>query len=48
MHLAVLCVATVLAETLSEDGRRRQIRQLALAEQLAAEAEQSRWRQEHL
>ncbi|MEU2610854.1 low temperature requirement protein A [Micromonospora sp. NPDC007271] len=46
--LAVLCVATVLVETLSEDGRRRQIRQLALEEQLAAEAEQSRWRRQHL
>ncbi|MFU8854571.1 low temperature requirement protein A [Micromonospora sp. SL1-18] len=46
--LAVLCGAAVVAETLREDGRRRQIRELALAEQLAAEAEQSRWRRQHL
>ncbi|MFC4150213.1 low temperature requirement protein A [Micromonospora mangrovi] len=46
--LAVLCLAAVVAETLSEDGRRRQVRQLALEEQLAAEEEQSRWRRQHL
>ncbi|MCI4061756.1 low temperature requirement protein A [Micromonospora sp. R77] len=46
--LAVLCLAAVVAETLSEDGRRRQVRQLALEEQLAVEADQSRWRQRHL
>ncbi|WP_200209762.1 hypothetical protein [Micromonospora coerulea] len=46
--LAFLCVAGVVAETLSEDGRRRQVRQLALEEQVAAEVEQSRWRQHHL
>ncbi|MFE9205962.1 low temperature requirement protein A [Micromonospora sp. NPDC007230] len=46
--LAVLCVAAIVAETLREDGRRRQIRQLALEEQIAAEMEQTRWRQHHL
>ncbi|WNM43080.1 low temperature requirement protein A [Micromonospora halotolerans] len=46
--LAVLTTAGVLAETFSEDGRRRQVRQLALEEQLAAEADQSHWRQQHL
>ncbi|MGR6321081.1 low temperature requirement protein A [Micromonospora soli] len=46
--LAVLTVTAVVVETRSEDGRRRQIRQLALEEQLAAEEEQSRWRQRHL
>ncbi|RZU77174.1 low temperature requirement protein LtrA [Micromonospora kangleipakensis] len=46
--LALLCLATTVAETVSEDGRRRQIRQLALEEQIAAEVEQSRWRQRHL
>lgn len=46
--LAVLVAAATVAETLSEDGRRRQVRQLAMEEQLAAEAEQSQWRQRHL
>ncbi|WP_446216026.1 hypothetical protein [Micromonospora sp. IBHARD004] len=46
--LALLCLATTVAETVNEDGRRRQIRQLALEEQIAAEVEQSRWRQRHL
>lgn len=46
--LAVLTTIGVMAETLSEDGGRRQVRQLALEEQLAAEAEQSHWRQQHL
>ncbi|MFD2763168.1 low temperature requirement protein A [Micromonospora eburnea] len=46
--LALLCVAGTVAETLREDGRRQQIRQLALEEQVAAEAEQSRWRRQHL
>jgi low temperature requirement protein LtrA len=46
--LAVLCLVGVVAETLSEDGRRRQVRRLALEEQLAAEEEQSRWRRQHL
>jgi hypothetical protein len=46
----VLGFVTVAAifETLSENGRRRQVRQLALAEQLAVEEEQSRWRRDHL
>ncbi|MBY8872739.1 low temperature requirement protein A [Micromonospora sp. PLK6-60] len=49
--LAVLCGITVVmtvAETVREDGRRRRIRQLALAEQLALEVDQTRWRQQHL
>ncbi|MET8907051.1 low temperature requirement protein A [Micromonospora sp. NPDC004551] len=46
--LAVLTTVGVMAETVSEDGRRRQVRQLALEEQLATEEDQSRWRQEHL
>ncbi|WP_255420205.1 low temperature requirement protein A [Micromonospora sicca] len=46
--LAALCVAAMVAETLSENGRRRQIRRLALEEQIAAEVEQSRWRRQHL
>ncbi|WP_347405408.1 low temperature requirement protein A [Micromonospora sp. WMMD980] len=46
--LAVLTVAGVAWETRSENGRRRRVRELAIEEQLAAEAEQSRWRQRHL
>ncbi|WBB76984.1 low temperature requirement protein A [Micromonospora sp. WMMD1128] len=46
--LWVLTGAGVAWETRSEDGRRRRVRRLALEEQLAAEAEQSRWRQRHL
>nr|WP_225853924.1 low temperature requirement protein A [Micromonospora sp. AMSO31t] len=46
--LAVLVTVGVVVETFSEDGRRRQVRQLALEEQLAAEADQSHWRQDHL
>lgn len=46
--LAALAGAGVTWETRSEDGRRRRVRQLALEEQVAAEAEQSRWRREHL
>ncbi|WP_175441248.1 low temperature requirement protein A [Micromonospora humi] len=46
--LALLTAAGVAWETRSENGRRRRVRQLALEEQLAAEAEQSRWRREHL
>ncbi|MFG1674922.1 low temperature requirement protein A [Micromonospora sp. NPDC049282] len=46
--LAVLTVAGVGWETRSENDHRRRVRQLALEEQLATEAEQSRWRQRHL
>ncbi|MGY0002747.1 low temperature requirement protein A [Micromonospora sp. I033] len=46
--LAVLTTIGVMAETFREDGRRRQVRQLALEEQLATEADQSHWRQRHL
>ena len=46
--LAVLTGAGVAWETRGENGRRRRVRQLALEEQIAAEAEQSHWRQQHL
>ncbi|MFU8872580.1 low temperature requirement protein A [Micromonospora sp. SL4-19] len=46
--LAVLCIAGTVAETVSEECRRRQIRQLALEEQIAVEVEQTQWRQHHL
>ncbi|MFI2386275.1 low temperature requirement protein A [Micromonospora sediminicola] len=46
--LAALTAAGIAWETRSENGRRRRVRQLALEEQLAAEAEQSQWRQRHL
>lgn len=46
--LAVVVSVGVVVETFREDGRRRRIRQLALEEQLASEAEQSHWRQQHL
>lgn len=46
--LAVLCVALTVAETLSEGRNRRRVRQVALEEQFAVEAEQSRWRHRHL
>ncbi|MEH1031714.1 low temperature requirement protein A [Micromonospora profundi] len=49
--LAVLAVATslaVLAQTIVDAHHRRGVRRVALAEQLAAEEEQSRWRRHHL
>jgi low temperature requirement protein LtrA len=46
--LAAIVTVGVVVETFQEDGRRRQVRQLALEEQFAIEAEQSHWRQEHL
>nr|WP_241826492.1 low temperature requirement protein A [Micromonospora sp. TSRI0369] len=46
--LAMLTGAGVAWETRGEDGHRRRVRQLALEEQIAAEAEQSHWRQQHL
>ncbi|SBT65353.1 Low temperature requirement protein LtrA [Micromonospora sediminicola] len=46
--LAVVTAGGVGWETRSEDGKRHRVRQLALEEQLASEAEQSRWRREHL
>ncbi|WBC07184.1 low temperature requirement protein A [Micromonospora sp. WMMA1947] len=46
--LAVLTGAGVAWETRGENGHRRRVRQLALEEQIAAEAEQSHWRQRHL
>nr|WP_176739788.1 low temperature requirement protein A [Micromonospora aurantiaca] len=46
--LAVITGAGVTWETRREDGLRRRVRRLALEEQIAAEAEQSRWRRGHL
>ncbi|MFG2055861.1 low temperature requirement protein A [Micromonospora sp. NPDC048930] len=46
--LAALLLVAIGVETMSEDGRRRQVRQLALEEQFAVEEEQSRWRRDHL
>ncbi|WP_431943693.1 low temperature requirement protein A [Micromonospora marina] len=46
--LAVITSVGVAWETRSEDGGRRRVRALALEEQVAAEAEQSHWRQRHL
>ncbi|MET9299943.1 low temperature requirement protein A [Micromonospora aurantiaca] len=46
--LAVLTGAGVAWETRGENGRRSRVRRLALEEQIAAEAEQSHWRQQHL
>ncbi|WP_349875929.1 low temperature requirement protein A [Micromonospora sp. HUAS YX12] len=46
--LAVITGAGVAWETRREDGLRRRVRRLALEEQIAAEAEQSHWRQRHL
>ncbi|MEV0426707.1 low temperature requirement protein A [Micromonospora sp. NPDC050495] len=46
--LALITTVGVAVETLSEDGRRRQVRHLALEEQIAAETEHSRWRRHHL
>ncbi|SCE67482.1 Low temperature requirement protein LtrA [Micromonospora matsumotoense] len=46
--LALVCVALVVVETRGQGRRRHRVRQLALAEQEATEAEQSRWRHEHL
>jgi low temperature requirement protein LtrA len=46
--LAVLLLVTIGIETFTERRWRREARQLALAEQVAAEEEQSRWRRDHL
>nr|WP_309139949.1 hypothetical protein [Micromonospora sp. 4G55] len=46
--LALVCVASTGAQTMVDGPRRRRTRQVALAEQEASEAEQSRWRGEHL
>ncbi|KKJ93920.1 low temperature requirement protein A [Micromonospora sp. HK10] len=46
--LALITTAGVIVETFREDGWRRQVRHLALEERLAVEAEQSRWRRQHL
>ncbi|MFD2765272.1 low temperature requirement protein A [Micromonospora eburnea] len=46
--LAGVCVALVLAGLRSDEPLRRQVRQVALSEQIAAEHEQSEWRRRHL
>ncbi|WP_428964484.1 low temperature requirement protein A [Micromonospora fluostatini] len=46
--LALVCVGLVLWGTRGEGSRRARVRQVALAEQEAAEVEASRWRHEHL
>ncbi|MGN9804137.1 low temperature requirement protein A [Micromonospora sp. L32] len=46
--LALVCVASTGAQTMVDGPRRRRTRQVALAEQEASEAEQSRWRGERL
>ncbi|PWR10661.1 low temperature requirement protein A [Micromonospora acroterricola] len=46
--LALICVAAVLAELRRADPLRRQVRQNALEEQLAAEHDQSEWRRRNL
>ncbi|GAB3186200.1 low temperature requirement protein LtrA [Micromonospora palomenae] len=46
--LALVGVASTGAQTMVDGPRRRRTRQVALAEQEASEAEQSRWRGEHL
>ncbi|MGK5672232.1 low temperature requirement protein A [Micromonospora sp. URMC 106] len=46
--LAVAIVAAVAAQTAVDTPRRRHVRQVALEEQVASEAEQTRWRGQHL
>ncbi|MEU7995442.1 low temperature requirement protein A [Micromonospora sp. NPDC049060] len=46
--LAVAAVLTVAVQTVVDAPRRRRVRQVALEEQLASEAEQTRWRGHHL
>ncbi|MEH0972943.1 low temperature requirement protein A [Micromonospora sp. CPCC 205546] len=46
--LAVAAMLTVAAQTVVDAPRRRRVRQVALDEQLASEAEQTRWRGDHL
>ena len=46
--LAVVAVVSTVVQTVLDGPRRRRTRQVALEEQLAGEAEQSRWRGEHL
>ncbi|MFC0099689.1 low temperature requirement protein A [Micromonospora marina] len=46
--LTAITGAGIAWETRGEDGWRRRVRALALEEQVAAEAEQSHWRQRHL
>lgn len=46
--LALAAVLTVAVQTVVDAPRRRRVRQVALEEQLASEAEQTRWRGHHL
>ncbi|MER7331897.1 MULTISPECIES: low temperature requirement protein A [unclassified Micromonospora] len=46
--LALVCVLMAAAQVVTEAPHRRRVRQVALEEQLAAEAEQSEWRRRHL
>ncbi|MFY1703304.1 low temperature requirement protein A [Micromonospora sp. WMMA1923] len=46
--LALVCVGLVVLGTRGEGRRRREVRRLALAQEVAAEHEASRWRREHL
>ncbi len=47
-HLTVVVLATTAAQTLVDASLRRQVREVAMAEQLAIEAEQTNWRGRHL
>ncbi|MEU7933915.1 low temperature requirement protein A [Micromonospora echinofusca] len=46
--LALVAMLTVAVQTVVDAPRRRRVRQVALEEQLASEAEQTRWRGHHL
>ncbi|MEV2241359.1 low temperature requirement protein A [Micromonospora sp. NPDC049891] len=46
--LTVVVLATVVVQTTVDAGLRRRVREVALAEQLATEAEQTTWRGRHL
>ncbi|TDB76075.1 low temperature requirement protein A [Micromonospora sp. KC723] len=46
--VAVVCVATVVTQTLTDGGLRREVRRVALEEERAIEAEHTRWRGRHL
>ncbi|MGC1212117.1 MAG: low temperature requirement protein A [Micromonospora sp.] len=46
--LALVCVVSAGVQAATERSHRRRVREVALEEQLAAEAEQSEWRRHHL
>ncbi|MEV1144955.1 low temperature requirement protein A [Micromonospora sp. NPDC049799] len=46
--LALVVASATVVQTVVDTPRRRHVRQVALEEQLAAEADQTRWRGEHL